>query len=43
MIMIMKVQLVCLQRLTAVTVTTAYTAGAPTDRRCHTLQQSKDE
>ncbi len=27
MIMIMKVQLVCLQRVTAVTVTTAFTAG----------------
>ena len=46
MIMIMKVQLVCLQRVTAVTVTVtaAYTrGGAPTDRGCHTLQSNDDD
>ena len=42
MIMIMKVQLVCLQRVTAVTA--AYTrGGAPTDRGCHTLQSNDDD
>ena len=48
MIMIMKVQLVCLQRVTAVTVTVTVTAaytrgGAPTDRGCDTLQSNDDD